>query len=120
MLVTCVCPLRIFVYKEGLARFATSAYVPPIGSNLNNLYMHLTNYAINKEATNFKQNQGDQDTSGHKRSMTSILNRINEDAKFNHELQSGDQCWKQIQELVVKTIIACHQPIAHVYRSTKP
>lgn len=120
MLITCMSPLRIFVYKEGLARFATSAYVPPIGSNLNNLYMHLTNYAINKEANNFKQNQGDEDTSGHKRSMTSIFNRISEDAKFNVDLQTGEQCWKQIQELVVKTIIACHQPIAHVYRSTKP
>jgi len=48
VLITSVIPLRIFIYKEGLARFATQDYVPPIGSNLNNLMMHLTNYAINK------------------------------------------------------------------------
>lgn len=41
-------PLRLFLYKEGLARFATEEYVSPSGSNLENLYMHLTNYAINK------------------------------------------------------------------------
>ena len=53
VLVTSVCPLRIFIYEEGLARFATSEYVSPVGSNLQNLYMHLTNYAINKDADNF-------------------------------------------------------------------
>ena len=54
MLVTSVTPLRIFLYEEGLARFATSEYVSPSGNNLGNLFMHLTNYAINKESDNFK------------------------------------------------------------------
>jgi len=37
--------------------------------------MHLTNYAINKEATNFKQNSG-RDDQGHKRSMTSVFKHM--------------------------------------------
>jgi tubulin polyglutamylase TTLL6/13 len=41
-------PLRIFIYKEGLVRFATEEYCRPNDDNLDNLYMHLTNYAINK------------------------------------------------------------------------
>jgi len=61
VLITSVTPLRIFIFKEGLARFATSEYVSPLGSNLNNLYMHLTNYAINKDAENFQQNSGNDD-----------------------------------------------------------
>lgn len=73
VLITSVAPLRVFIYKEGLARFATSNYVSPVGSNLNNLYMHLTNYAINKDSENFKQNEG-RDDQGHKRSLTAILN----------------------------------------------
>lgn len=32
----------------GIARFATEEYQNPTNSNLDNLYMHLTNYAINK------------------------------------------------------------------------
>ena len=56
--ITCFTPLRVFIYQEGLARFATSEYNSPIGSNLNNLYMHLTNYAINKDSENFQQNAG--------------------------------------------------------------
>jgi tubulin polyglutamylase TTLL6/13 len=39
-------PLRVFVFREGLARFATEEYVGPQKSNLDNLFMHLTNYAI--------------------------------------------------------------------------
>lgn len=120
VLLTSVTPLRVFIYEEGLARFATSEYVAPLGSNLGNLFMHLTNYAINKESDNFQQNSGRLDEKGHKRSLTSVFKQIDEAAKLDSELLTGVQCWQQIKELTVKTIIACHQPIAHMYRSTKP
>lgn len=47
-------PLRIYMYEEGLTRFATTPYEAPkndASSNLNNLegkFTHLTNYSINK------------------------------------------------------------------------
>jgi tubulin polyglutamylase TTLL6/13 len=47
-LVAGVDPLRIFLYKEGMARFATHPYVLK-SSQLNDVFQHLTNYAINKE-----------------------------------------------------------------------
>jgi tubulin polyglutamylase TTLL6/13 len=40
--------MRIFIHDQGIARFATEVYVPPKSSNMDNLYIHLTNYAINK------------------------------------------------------------------------
>ena len=46
-------PLRVYVYKDGLARFATQKYEKPSEKNLGNSMMHLTNYAINKESDNF-------------------------------------------------------------------
>ena len=46
-------PMRIYVYEEGLARFATIAYEEPTQKNINNMYMHLTNYAINKNSANY-------------------------------------------------------------------
>lgn len=46
-------PLRIFVYDEGLARFCTEPYEAPKSDNLDNKFMHLTNYAINKLSANF-------------------------------------------------------------------
>uniref|UniRef100_A0ACB8EUI6 Tubulin polyglutamylase ttll6 n=1 Tax=Sphaerodactylus townsendi TaxID=933632 RepID=A0ACB8EUI6_9SAUR len=64
VLVTSCDPLRIFIYKEGLARFATSAYSDPSLSNLDDVCMHLTNYSINKHSANFVRD----DDSGSKRS----------------------------------------------------
>ncbi len=51
VVVTCYEPLRIYVYKEGLARFASETYTAKF--NKNNKYMHLTNYSINKKNENF-------------------------------------------------------------------
>ena len=66
-------PLRIYLYKEGLARFATEDYTQPSKENIQNMCMHLTNYAINKENPNFIFNNDiDVDDVGHKRSLTSI------------------------------------------------
>lgn len=77
VLVYGVDPLRLFVFREGLARFATEEYVGPYRNNLDNLFMHLTNYAINKNAENFEANEdsGEDDT-GHKRSVSSVLKHI--------------------------------------------
>lgn len=70
-------PLRIFLYKEGLARFATVPYESPQPCNLSNLFMHLTNYAINKDNENFVPNNSEADDDvGSKRSITSVLKRI--------------------------------------------
>ena len=67
------------MYKEGLSRFATELYVPPNNNNLDNLYMHLTNYAINKTSTKFIQNKSeDDDTIGHKRSLTFVWRYLEE------------------------------------------
>ena len=51
-------PLKIFLYEEGLVRFATQKF-KPLDQNsdkatFNNFFMHLTNYAINKESNQFR------------------------------------------------------------------
>ncbi len=72
-------PLRIYMYQEGLSRFATEEYVGPNFSNLENLYMHLTNYAINKTSSKFVQNKNeDKDNEGHKRSFTYVMKLLEE------------------------------------------
>lgn len=53
VLIAGINPFRIFVYDQGLARFATEPYVPPRSDNLDNKFMHLTNYAINKNHPDF-------------------------------------------------------------------
>ena len=79
-MVLSVAPLRIYLFEEGLARFSTDAYHAPSKKNMNNMYMHLTNYAINcKNKGKFVYNKGLEDVdSGHKRTFTSILEHIEE------------------------------------------
>ena len=48
-------PLRIYVYKEGLARFASETY--NTRATKSNKFMHLTNYSINKKNENFVANE---------------------------------------------------------------
>ena len=51
-------PLRLFLHREGLVRLATQKYAAPTSSNLSKQYMHLTNYAINKNSKKFVYNTG--------------------------------------------------------------
>ena len=98
-------PLRVFIFREGLARFATEEYTGPYNNNLDNLYMHLTNYAINKNADNFEANEDeDDDDSGHKRSVTAILKYI-EETENNPDI-TVEKLWAQIDDIAVKTIIS--------------
>lgn len=67
-------PLRLFIYHQGLARFATELYVVPNKDNIEDTCMHLTNYAINKNSEKFVFNEDDTNMNvGHKRSLTSIF-----------------------------------------------
>ena len=50
--VTSLSPLRIYMYEEGLVRFATAEYTVPTNAGITsqkNRFIHLTNYSINKK-----------------------------------------------------------------------
>ena len=69
-LVVGIKPLRIYLYKDGLGRFATEKYKKPDDNNISNIKMHLTNYAINKDSENFVANKdAEEDDVGSKRSL---------------------------------------------------
>lgn len=51
VLVTNFDPLKVYVYNEGLVRFASEPY--NLESIKSNVYAHLTNYSINKKSENF-------------------------------------------------------------------
>ena len=55
VLVTSFNPLRIYMYNDGLVRFATEKYSND-PRKLQKKYVHLTNFSINKKNTNFVKN----------------------------------------------------------------
>ena len=54
VLVVSFAPLRIYLYNNGLVRFATEDYKR---GDLDNVFIHLTNYSINKNNLKYKSNQ---------------------------------------------------------------
>ena len=54
VLIRGVDPVEAFLCTEGLARFCTHNYKKPDHANIKNLYMHLTNFSLNKNSQKFK------------------------------------------------------------------
>ncbi|KAL4454548.1 hypothetical protein ABPG74_021753 [Tetrahymena malaccensis] len=108
-------PLRIYLYYEGLTRFATEKYQEVNRDNIEDMCMHLTNYAINKDNPNFKFNQDKEKMDvGHKRSLTSVLQLLEDQG---HDV---NKLWKDIKRVLIKTIISAQPTLAHHYRSCQP
>ncbi|XP_046435705.1 tubulin monoglutamylase TTLL4-like [Neodiprion fabricii] len=98
VLATSIDPLRIYVYSEGLVRFASVKYVDN-SKNLNDRFMHLTNTSINKYSPNYVVNGNASSCYGHKWSFSTLwafLARDNVDVKA---------LWGLIKDIVVKTLI---------------
>ncbi|XP_012277454.1 tubulin polyglutamylase TTLL13P isoform X2 [Orussus abietinus] len=106
-LITSCDPLRIFVYNDGLARFATSRYKEPTGHNTSNVFMHLTNYAVNKHSRMYVVD----DEAGSKRKI-STLNKWLKMKDVNVEA-----LWTRIDEIIIKTILAAYPILKHSYHT---
>jgi tubulin polyglutamylase TTLL6/13 len=108
-------PLRVYLYHDGLGRFATEEYVQPTGDNLDNVCMHLTNYAINKDNPNFVFNENaDNDDVGHKRSLKAVLRLLEEQG---HDVKT---LWEEIKKIIIKTFCSVQPILAHSYKSCHP
>ena len=112
-------PMRVYLHNEGMGRFATVPYVSPgtKSSNLNNLFMHLTNYAINKNSENYVKNneQFDEDNeTSHKRSLENIYQHLENEGYDVSLLQD------QIKDIIIKTLITGLPNLNHLFKSCQP
>ena len=101
-------PLRLYIYNEGLVRFATEKYEAPNESNLDDLCMHLTNYAINKDSPKYVFNESlDNLSHGHKKSLAEFFQTLKTMGLPAHEY------WGGIKDTIVKTVIAGQPHLQH-------
>jgi len=116
VLVTSIDPLRIYINREGLARFCTEEYEAPNDDNLDRVFGHLTNYSLNKKNENFQENNiiinqnAEEIEKGHKRSMSSVFERIRKDGIDIGKIQND------IDELIRLTIAAVQPFLSCQYR----
>lgn len=108
VLVTSYEPLRIYIYDEGLARFASEAYN---SSGKASKFSYLTNYSINKKNDKFVQNQDHkEDNIGHKWSLSALMKVLSSQGVDTNFLTS------RIYDLVIKTIIAIEPEVVLMVR----
>lgn len=96
-------PIEAYICDEGLARFCTQDYRPPTKENLKNLFMHLTNYSLNKNSDNYKappEMDFVDDETGSKRLLSSLYKTLSE---LGHDV---DLIKEKIKDTVRKAVIA--------------
>ncbi|XP_056392820.1 tubulin monoglutamylase TTLL4 [Hyla sarda] len=97
--VTSYDPLRVYLFNDGLVRFASCKYSSSMKS-LSNKFMHLTNYSVNKKNVDYKANADESACQGHKWALKALWSYLNQKGF------SSDKIWEKIKEMVIKTIIA--------------
>jgi len=55
VLVTNMDPMKVYLYHDGLVRFATTPYTNS-PEHYSDKFVHLTNYSVNKNSKEFKYN----------------------------------------------------------------
>ncbi|KAH0620483.1 hypothetical protein JD844_020998 [Phrynosoma platyrhinos] len=81
VLVTSYDPLVIYLYEEGLARFATVRYDQG-AKNIKNQFMHLTNYSVNKKSGDYVScDDPEVEDYGNKWSMSAMLRYLKQEGK---------------------------------------
>jgi tubulin polyglutamylase TTLL6/13 len=110
-LVSCVKPLRAYLFHDGLVRMCTEEYVKPNKQNLDQSCMHLTNYAVNKANDNFIQPGSEDGDSGSKRSLQWFMDWIREE----HGDAKADWLWKRMGVLCMRTILSILPTLSKEY-----
>lgn len=92
------------MHTDGLARFASVKYSEK-SDTLNDRYMHLTNYSINKLSSNYTKNEDANACKGHKWTVKSLWTYLSAQG-INTTL-----LWGALRNLVLRTVLAGESPI---------
>ncbi|XP_073950889.1 LOW QUALITY PROTEIN: uncharacterized protein [Choristoneura fumiferana] len=112
--VTSIDPLLIYLYEEGLVRFATVKY-DKTNKNLWNPCMHLCNYSINKYHTDYiKCDDPNAGNIGHKWTLSALLRHLRKQAATPRRFMTA------IEDLVVKSVLSSAQTITAAARVFVP
>ncbi|XP_077477014.1 tubulin polyglutamylase TTLL5 [Stigmatopora argus] len=114
VLVTSYDPLLIYVYEEGLARFATVKYDRNT-KNIKNTFMHLTNYSVNKKSSKYVScDDPEVEDYGNKWSMSAVLRYLRQEGKDTTLLM------RQVEDVIIKAMLSAQTQIATACRTFIP
>ncbi|XP_034051481.1 tubulin polyglutamylase TTLL5 isoform X2 [Thalassophryne amazonica] len=114
VLVTSYDPLLIYVYEEGLARFATVKY-DKTSKNIKNMFMHLTNYSVNKKSSDYIScDDPEVEDYGNKWSMSAVLRYLKQEGKDTLLLM------RQVEDLIIKALLSAEIQISTACKTFVP
>ena len=103
------------MFEDGLARFATVKFSMAKKGHLKNLFMHLTNYSINKKSASYVAcSDANLEDYGNKWSLSALLQHLKKTGIDTAEMM------RSIEGVVIKTIIAGELPIASATEMFSP
>ena len=124
VLVTGADPLRVYVHEEGLTRISTRDYSL---KNIKDRFAHLTNYSINKKASNFvaadeakvspstaENGNFEGEREGFKWSLPAFKRWLAE----QESVAVMERTMKKIHDVIAKTVIAAEPDLSHSLHSS--
>jgi hypothetical protein len=112
LLVTGYTPLKIYLYDDGLARFCSEEYdLNP--EKMNNSFIHLTNYSINKNSSNFEANNSVNEEFGDKWTLYTLKKY------FEKNNLNFDEVWRKIKDIIIKIILSVTDMAIPIIKSFK-
>lgn len=110
LLVTSINPLRLYLYEDGLVRFASNKYSND-SKDVDDVYMHLTNYSINKKSSTYTSNEDSDSCQGHKWTLKSLW-RYFEAEGIDHKV-----VWEKVKDLMIKTVISAESSMSNLFKN---
>jgi len=110
VLVTSMNPLRIYLYDDGLVRFASNKYTNE-SSKVHDVFTHLTNYSINKKSASYLSNEEAQEAQGHKWTLKTLWRH------FDAEGIDHSVIWEKIKDLMIKTVISAESSMVTLFQN---
>ncbi|KAF7634666.1 hypothetical protein Mgra_00005914 [Meloidogyne graminicola] len=111
VLVTSFYPLIVYVYSDGLARFAVHTYKNG-KTNFDDVNQHLTNYVLNKTSEHFIRNTDSSvEDMGHKWTLGALLRYLEQNLKIDTEL-----LMVRIEDIVIKSLLSIQPRVAAMCR----
>ena len=103
---TCMEPLHVYVFNDGLVRFATEPFTMAQDS-IDRLCCHLTNFSVNKKNQAFvATDDAAADGSGSKWSLRALRRY------FGTQGWNWEDTWRRIERLCVQTVLTCEDRVA--------
>lgn len=99
VLISCYDPLRVYLYNDGLVRFATEKYSTQT-KNLKERFVHLTNWSVNKNSEKFVKGHGSDIGDGSKWTLKALKKLFIEQGINWNEIHG------KIKDIIIKTVIS--------------